>query len=338
MIRRKKNNVVSVLLIMLLCLGIGYAALTTNLSINGSADVRSSNWDIHFENVQTRAGNITPTSAATINAQGNTVTYSVTLAKPGDYYEFTVDAKNAGTIDGMVTGVISKLNGSVITTLPSYLEYYVTYADGIEVENNHLLSANSTEKYLVHIGYKLDIQANQLPATAQSLTLSFSVEYSQANGSAVTRDVYKYSNYSNASYIGDVLFEVGSQPPAAVTLYNSPYDVVEEGVSTIFLRHKISDNKVVNSRVGYYINGRIYIVEARKYSELTQDEKNRIINSFVNGTCTDQSSILNCYYTGHAGISITSTNAFIDGGVNGVPWFCGVGFNDDLNKAACGSD
>ena len=47
-------------------------------------------------------------------------------------YEFTVNAVNAGTIDGMVSVVSNKLNGTEITTLPNYLEYKVSYADDVD--------------------------------------------------------------------------------------------------------------------------------------------------------------------------------------------------------------
>ena len=62
----------------------------------------------------TQAAQITGTNS-------NTVEYAVTLTNPRDYYEFTVDAKNEGTIDGMITGISNKVyeNNVEVTILTS---------------------------------------------------------------------------------------------------------------------------------------------------------------------------------------------------------------------------
>ena len=49
----------------------------------------------------------------------------------------------------MINSVSKKLNGAVITTLPAYLNYTVTYADGLEIQDNHLLASESLETYMV---------------------------------------------------------------------------------------------------------------------------------------------------------------------------------------------
>ncbi len=180
----KKKYTFGLLLLMIIGLSIGYALISSNLNINGTSIINNPTWDIHFENIQVKEGSISPTTPATINAARNTVTYAVTLDTPGDYYEFTVDAKNSGTIDGMIESITSKLNGSVITTLPEYLEYSITYDHGLALANNQLLAANSKETYKVHIGFKKDIEASQLPSTAQNLSFSFTVTYKQADDNA----------------------------------------------------------------------------------------------------------------------------------------------------------
>ena len=47
----KKRFVWSVFLILLLAIGIGYAYLTSNLSIAGNTSVTTNTWNIHFENL-----------------------------------------------------------------------------------------------------------------------------------------------------------------------------------------------------------------------------------------------------------------------------------------------
>ena len=180
----RQRYLYTVLIIILLTLSLGYALLTTNLNIVGTTVVKDNKWDIYFNNVQVSSGSVTA-STPVIDTAKTTVSYSVTLNLPGDYFEFTVDAKNAGTIDGMISTISNKLNGTEITTLPNYLEYNVTYSDGIAIQNNHLLEAGKTETYKVRVGYKKDITKDDLPSTEQTLNLTFSVTYVQADENAV---------------------------------------------------------------------------------------------------------------------------------------------------------
>ena len=183
----RQRYLYAVLFVILLTLSLGYALLTTNLNIVGTTVVKDNKWDIYFDNVQVKSGSVTA-STPVIDTAKTTVSYSVTLNLPGDYFEFTVDAVNDGTIDGMISTISNKLNGTEITTLPNYLEYSVSYSDGIAIQNNHLLEAGKTETYKVRVGYKKDISATDLPSTEQTLNLSFSVTYVQADDNAVKPD------------------------------------------------------------------------------------------------------------------------------------------------------
>ncbi|MBQ3298263.1 MAG: hypothetical protein IJG97_05675 [Bacilli bacterium] len=182
-VRRKQQSIISIVLDLIILLIIGYAILQSNLNINGTASINNPTWNIHWENVQVTNGSVSA-STPTIDSAQTTVTYSVVLNLPGDYYEFTVDAVNSGTIDGMIESVTSKLNGATITTLPAYLEYAVTYDDEAELAANQLLAAGDTETYKVRVKYKEDINVNQIPSTNQTLNLQFTIKYKQADENA----------------------------------------------------------------------------------------------------------------------------------------------------------
>ena len=109
--RRKDNQMIkTIFLLLLLAVGIGYAYLTSNLSITGSTAVIGNTWDIHFDNLNITNGSVTATTPATINLSDNTkINYAVLLNRPGEYYEFTVDMVNSGTIPGIV--VLVELSG-----------------------------------------------------------------------------------------------------------------------------------------------------------------------------------------------------------------------------------
>ena len=183
----RKKNVFIFLFVLLCSLGIGYAFLRTELQINGTANFLNARWDIHFANLVVNPDSVelsTGNTAASISASTTEVTYAVTLKEPGDFYEFTVDAVNAGTMDAMIDTISSKMGGVEITTLPTYMEYSVTYNDGVALSPNQYLKAGDTETYKVRIGFKKDINASDLTGQVESKTFSFSVTYVQADENA----------------------------------------------------------------------------------------------------------------------------------------------------------
>ena len=185
--KKTKRRTKYLLLLLILFISVGYAILQSNLSIIGTTAIQDSKWDIHWNNVVITEGSVNTSNEdkATIDNTKTTVNYNIVLDKPGDFYEFTVDAVNEGTIDGMIDVISSKLNNEEITTLPAYLNYSITYSDGVSLQENQELKAGTSETYKVRIEYKRDIEANQLPETTQTLNLSFSVTYKQANDDAI---------------------------------------------------------------------------------------------------------------------------------------------------------
>ena len=191
---RSKNILIYLLLILLVCLSIGYAFLTQELTINGTSKVGANSWSIYFDNLVLNSNNVSLSQgdvAVSINQTTLTdVSYTITLQKPGDFYEFTVDVVNGGSIDAMVGTISSKLNNVEIDSthpLPSYLNYSVTYSDGVEIAPNQLLVHGTSDTYKVRVEYKLDVTTDDLPSESQTLFLNFGVEYVQKDSNAIER-------------------------------------------------------------------------------------------------------------------------------------------------------
>ena len=171
--RRKKKNKIYLYLLVILGLTVGFALLSTTLNINGTAGIKKNTWDIHWdeESIQVTENSV-QAETPIVTEEGQKVSYAVTLELPGDFYEFTIDAVNAGTVDGLVN--IDGLNPTIknkttgeITTLPSYIKYSVTYADGSPIEEFHKLAKRvdentpTREKFKIRIEY--DSQSSELP-------------------------------------------------------------------------------------------------------------------------------------------------------------------------------
>ena len=60
----------------------------------------------------------------------------------------------------MLDTITSLMNDNPIENLPNYMNYYVTYSDGIKLEKNQYLKSGETTTYKVRIEYKNDDSIN----------------------------------------------------------------------------------------------------------------------------------------------------------------------------------
>ena len=175
--KKSKSNVWLYGLLLLILISIGYAALTANLTIQGTTKLGGNTWNVQLENIHDEVlHGATLDSATAIN--GDTLTFSVTLAKPGDYYEFKVDVTNNGGIDAKI-GTAPVINGFT----PEQLElasYSIKYSDNSDIALNDELPINQTKTIVVRVEFRDDIANDDLPTTLTTLnTLSLTLNYVQ---------------------------------------------------------------------------------------------------------------------------------------------------------------
>ena len=192
-----------ILLFILFSMGVGYAALSTTLSINGTSDIDSSNWNIYFDNVQVTSGSVSATSPVITN--NTTVTFSANLANPGDFYEFTVDVINGGTLNAEINSV------EILPVLtPEQLEFFdydVSYINDAPIEAGDILAESQTEIIKVRFGYKENSDVSLYPTDDTTFDYSISINYIQKPGFIQGKSItYKakgenYINTSKAIYL-----------------------------------------------------------------------------------------------------------------------------------------
>lgn len=175
--KSKRKYILALLALLIVSISVGYAALGTTLDITGTTTIKNQSWDVHFENVSPATGSVTPTAAANI-VSNTTLTYEVTLEKPGDFYEFTVDVKNAGSIAAKLEATPT-IDG-VSSEQDVYTNYKVTYSDGTAIGADDELDAGQTKTIKVRVEYDKNISNNQLPTETQTLNLTFAMNYIQA--------------------------------------------------------------------------------------------------------------------------------------------------------------
>ena len=254
---RRKNNKIILVLIIAFTLFIGYAVLSKTIDIKGFAGFKKNTWKIVWD-----ADSVEVTSGSTVdvtpivNEEKNTVTYTAELALPGDFYEFTVDAVNEGSIDGVLSvnsliPIVTDENGEIIN-LPEGLIYTIKYADGGELKKNHLLKTGERQKYRIRIEYDKDAE-NALDE--QQISIETKVPYEQTNKDAIDRDTEKYTITFNPNG-GDVdeatkkvvmELPIGELPtPTRMEyLFDGWYTELEEGT-------KIDENTIPDGNLTYY--------------------------------------------------------------------------------------
>ena len=166
-------------LVCVFTLTVAYSALSAVLTIQGSAQVTSADWDIHLSNPKVKNGSAT--TNLPIIKTSSSLEFSTTLNMPGDYYEFTVDVVNAGDIDAMIENVVK--TPDLTTEQAKFLKYEITYQNGESITTKQLLAKDTTMPIKVRIEYRKDLVASDLPTGQVVLDLSLSLEYIQSDGS-----------------------------------------------------------------------------------------------------------------------------------------------------------
>ena len=125
--QKKKNILLGVLIVGVISMSVAFAALSTNLSINGSASIPTTSWNIHFANNHdstqsphqdgtVNRGTITGVQFAATSITG----FTATLYQPNDEVVYEFDIVNEGTIDAQLDNFTKTLtcntsNCSMIT-------------------------------------------------------------------------------------------------------------------------------------------------------------------------------------------------------------------------------
>ena len=168
----------SLAIVCIFTLTIAYSALSAVLTISGNARVSAANWDIYLSNPKVTSGSVT---ADVPIVNGVTATFNTILNMPGDFYEFTVDIVNSGSIDAMIESVIK--NPELDASQKKYLNYEVTYQNGEAITTEQLLEKDTTMPIKVRIEYRKDLISSDLPTGQVVLDLSLTLEYIQSDGS-----------------------------------------------------------------------------------------------------------------------------------------------------------
>ena len=171
--RKSKGIIIGVLCAVIVFMSIGFAALSSQLKINGNATI-SDTWNVQIASITKKEGSdgVNETSQPTFTA--TTANFNVSLKEPGDYAIYTVTVKNTGSLDAVLTR-ITETEGEGGSAA---IKYTVTPGAGSE-QGSTLAKTNGIHTFDVKVEYLSTAVGENAPEANASKSLSVTLDYNQ---------------------------------------------------------------------------------------------------------------------------------------------------------------
>lgn len=197
--KEMKILVVAALIISIVAIGIGFAAFSENLTINGSASVQTSTWKVKFSELGTATLTGTASEVTKPTLSDTTIeTYNATFKTPGDSVSYKIKVSNTGSYNAKITTAtisVPSCTGKAgeatadadATKVCDKLTYTLVYdtddtqSAGQAVAVGDTLKAGETRPMVLTLKYAEFTDATLLPAADVSISnLGVTLVYSQA--------------------------------------------------------------------------------------------------------------------------------------------------------------
>lgn len=165
--KSNKNIILIILLLIIVGMAVGYAALSQALVINGTANI-TAEWKILFTDI--KEGTLVGAESKTAPSYtATTATFDVNLLYPGASAQYVVTVANQGNINAVLTSVDG------IDTANAAAQTDITYSINANADDE--LNAGTTKDYTVTVTWNAD--ATTIPET-KSKTATITLNYEQA--------------------------------------------------------------------------------------------------------------------------------------------------------------
>ena len=233
--RKNRNIIIAGLACLLVFMGVGYAILSTTLSIKGSASL-AGKWEVYIDSIEaTTTSGTAKSDPPQITQDKLGATFSAKLGKPGDYVEYTIVVKNNGTIPAVLTELKPNISGENIQDI------ILTHT----MIHGQILKGETSTTFTLRVLY--DDRATEL---VQNATATFDIEliYTQWDGNEENLDLTTQPVTANDCFTID--------DSGTITKYNSlcgTYVTIPEKVNGITVT-KIAESAFKSYDVSIYTN------------------------------------------------------------------------------------
>ena len=190
---KKRNILLGILIVGVVSMTVAFAALSTNLSINGTASLPATSWNIHFANGvdntsgthasgKTNRGTITGLQFAATSISN----FTATLYQPNDEVVYNFDIVNEGTIAGQLDNFTKTLTCNSANC--DMITYTITCEDASHNDANqsdYILASGASVSCEMKIKYNDQTNSNNgvYSQGAVSATATATWLYKQVEGS-----------------------------------------------------------------------------------------------------------------------------------------------------------
>ena len=164
--RTQRNYLIVGLCAILVIMGVGYAAFSSQLKITGTSNIDST-WDVQITDIQSEVVSGSPTNQIEPTHDKLSATFHTKLYKPNDTMKYDITVSNLGSVDAKLDKINVPENSSTA------ISYEVT-----GIKEGDLLKSNETALLTVTVKYN-DVTSQP---SQEELNINFNItlEYSQA--------------------------------------------------------------------------------------------------------------------------------------------------------------
>ena len=162
---KKQLHILQGLIILIIILISGLLAIKFIYNINHEKMDTTYMWNINYDNLKVTEGS----KKGNISLENNTLNMSVILEKEKEFYEFTLDVKNEGTLDAELKNINLKIENP-----KKVLTHKITYQDNTEIKIGDILKSNDNTTIKVRIDYP---KQKETIYEKLELKLSLEIEY-----------------------------------------------------------------------------------------------------------------------------------------------------------------
>ena len=168
--RTNRNYIIIGLCMILVIMGVGYAAFQSQLKITGTSNI-ASNFLVKITDIQSSVQSGSATNAVEPSYTDTTATFKTNLVSPGDSMKYDITVSNEGSIDAVLESIeVNTGENDAITFETS------------GIENGDKLEASQTDILTVIVSYNSSVTSQ--PENTNS-TITVTLNYKQDDGTVV---------------------------------------------------------------------------------------------------------------------------------------------------------
>ena len=190
--RDKRNYIIAALCLILVVMGVGYAAFSSLLTINGTANI-SNSWCVGFDNTKTDAytpkagitGATAPTGSMSYSGSAcgtNLVSASSLTAhfyQPGDEIEYTLTIVNKSSVTAAIKSIL--VDNESVTSNTTKKKGNITYIVNMPESTTLAPNASTTMNIIAKFQNETDVTGN-VNGETKTIEVKINAEQDDGNG------------------------------------------------------------------------------------------------------------------------------------------------------------